>query len=112
MLLASGAFGFVGLDRNRPVDHAIRPAPLRPEQDHGQRPVGGNLVVIGGMMSMLIGATIVGQFRKGLVTPDHWYVVVLMAALAACFYFASLRQTAALLLSRRERLLAVVEGRA
>jgi hypothetical protein len=32
--------------------------------------------------------------------------------LAVCFYFASLQRAAAILPSRREKLLAVVEGRA
>ncbi len=72
----------------------------------------GNVVVVGGMMFVLMGPMIAAKVRKGLITPDHWLVVVALAALAAGFYFASLRQAAALLLSRRERLLAVVEGRA
>ena len=54
----------------------------------------------------------IGQARKDIIAPDHWFVVVALAALAACFYFASLRRATASLLSRREALLAVVEGKA
>jgi hypothetical protein len=72
----------------------------------------GNLVVVGGMMVMLMAPMMIGRFHKGVITPDRWLVVVAMAALAVGFYFASLRRASAILLSRREGLLAVLEGRA
>jgi hypothetical protein len=72
----------------------------------------GNLVVIGGMMSMLFVPMMVGQFHKHVFSPDHWWAAVLLAALAASFYFASLRLATAILPARRERILAVVEGKA
>jgi hypothetical protein len=72
----------------------------------------GNLVVVGGMMVMLMGPMIIGQVRKDIIVPDRWWIVAILAVLAFCFYLASLRLATAVLFSRRERLLAVVEGRA
>ena len=113
MLLASGMFGlfaFHGAGLWTTLYGARR---CDPNKTMGNDlSLAGNLVVMGGMIGVLMSPMIVGQIHKGLITPDHWLVVVALAGLAACFYFASLRQTTALLLSRRERLLAVVEGRA
>jgi hypothetical protein len=64
------------------------------------------------MMALLMGPMMVGQFRKGVLTPERWWVAMALAALAAYFYLFSLRRAGAILVTRRERLLAVVEGRA
>jgi len=113
MLLASGTFGLFAFHGAGLWTTLYGPRRCDPNKTMGNDlSLAGNLVVIGGMMSMLIGPMLYGQFHKGAVTPDHWLVVVAMAVAAACFYFASLRRATALLLSRREGLLAVVEGKA
>ena len=113
MLLASGAFGLFAFHGAGLWTTLYGPRRSDPAKTMGNDlSLAGNLVVVGGMMVMLMGPMIVGHLRKGVIVPDHWFVVVVLAALAACFYFASLRRATAILSSRRERLLAVVEGRA
>jgi hypothetical protein len=113
MLLASGVFGLFAFHGVGLWTTLYGPRRCDPNKTMGNDlSLAGNLVVVGGMMSVLLGPMIAGQFHKGLITPDRWLVVVALAAVAVCFYFASLRRTTALLLSRREKLLAVVEGRA
>jgi hypothetical protein len=72
----------------------------------------GNIALIGTTMILLMGSMMMGQFRKGVLTPERWWIVLALAALAAYFYLFSLRRTSAILVTRRERLLTVVEGRA
>jgi hypothetical protein len=113
MLLASGVFGLFAFHGMGLWTTLYGPRRCDPNKTMGNDlSLAGNLVVIGGMMVMLMGPMVLGQFRKGVITPGHWLVVVAMAALAACFYFASLRRATEILSSRRETLLAVVEGRA
>jgi hypothetical protein len=113
MLLASGAFGLFAFHGAGLWTTLYGPRRCDPNKTMGNDlSLAGNLVVVGGMMTMLIGPMTLGRFRKDVVAPDHWFVVVVLAALAACFYFASLRRATAVLSSRRERLLAVVEGKA
>jgi hypothetical protein len=71
----------------------------------------GNSVVVGGMLVLLIGMNIVGQFWKNAVSPDHWWVVLLIALAAAGFYFSSLKRATSILNARRELLLGIVEGK-
>lgn len=113
MLLASGAFGlftFHGAGLWTTLYGARRSDPNKTMGN--DLSLVGNLVVIGGMLVMLMGPMVIGQVRKGFITPDRWLVVVGLAALAACFYLASLRRAPAMLSSRREALLAIVEGKA
>jgi hypothetical protein len=72
----------------------------------------GNIALIGTMVVLLMGPMTVGQIRKGVLTPERWWIAMLLAALAAYFYLFSLRRAGALLVTRREKLLAVVEGKA
>jgi hypothetical protein len=118
MLLASGAFGLFAFHGAGLWTTLYGPRRCDPNKTMGNDlSLAGNLVVIGGMMAMLMGPMIAGQMylgvrHKHLFSPDRWWMVVVLAALAVCFYFASLQRAAAILPSRREKLLAVVEGRA
>lgn len=113
MLLLSGIFGlflFHGLGLWTTL---YGPRRCDPNKTMGNDlSLAGNIVLIGGTFSLLFGPMVFGQFHKGLVTPDRWPFVLALAALAILFYFASLRRATAILPARRERLLAVVEGRA
>lgn len=71
----------------------------------------GNLVVIGGMMSALFTPQVLKKFLPAAVSPENWYCAYVLAAIAFGFYVISLRATATLFLSKREELLAVVEGK-
>jgi hypothetical protein len=113
MLLASGVFGlcfFHGVGLWTTLYGARRADPNKTMGN--DLSLVGNVVVVGGMMAMLIGPMTVGQFHKGLIAPDRWLVAVGLAALAACFYLFSLRSAPAILSSRREALLAVLERKA
>ncbi len=72
----------------------------------------GNVVLIGGMLGMLLGIRFLAAAWKGSVTPDHWWWSVIVASLAAVFYFTSLKAAETALPARRERLLALLEGKA
>jgi hypothetical protein len=63
------------------------------------------------MLVLLIGMNIVGQFWKNAVSPEHWWVVLLIALAAAGFYFSSLKRATSILNARRELLLGIVEGK-
>ena len=113
MLLASGVFGLFTFHGLGLWTTLYGPRRCDPNKTKGNDlSLAGNLVVIGGMLSKLMGPMMIGQFHKGLITPDRWPAVAALAALAICFYFASLSRATAVFLSRREALLAVVEGRA
>jgi hypothetical protein len=43
--------------------------------------------------------------------PDKWWMTIPMVLLAAAFYSSSLKRAGAMLLARREKMLAIVEGR-
>jgi hypothetical protein len=45
------------------------------------------------------------------LAPDKWWMAIPAVLLAAAFYFSSLERAGTMLLARREKLLAIVEGR-
>ena len=113
MLLASGIFGLFGFHGAGLWVTLFAPRRCDPDKTMGNDlSLLGNIVVVGGMMTMLMGPMIIGKIHKNAITPDRWWIAVTMAALAACFYFASLRAASAAFSSRREQLLRVVEGKA
>jgi hypothetical protein len=71
----------------------------------------GNIVLIGGILTCLSIPQILRKTAPGVITPRHWWMSALLAALAAVFFRVSLERTGGLLRQRREQLLAVVEGR-
>jgi hypothetical protein len=113
MLIASGAFGLFGFHGAGLWITLYGPRRCDPNKTMGNDlSLAGNIAVMGGMLSLLMGPMIVSRIWKHAIDPADWWGVVILAALAAGFYFASLRRATAMLPSRRERLLAVVEGRA
>jgi hypothetical protein len=71
----------------------------------------GNIVVIGGMLALLFGPQLAAKAWPAAVTPEYWWATPLLAGVAAVFYFASLRSASTLFRSRREQLMALMEGR-
>jgi len=66
--------------------------------------MGGGLVVVAAPRALLIA-------WPAALAPDKWWMAIPMVLLAAAFYFSSLKRAGAMLLARREKLLAIVEGR-
>ena len=73
--------------------------------------LGGNILVIGGVLAAVLGPRLVYRVWKVPFQPENWWMALAAAALAVVLYRASLNASARLFASRRERLLAVVEGR-
>jgi hypothetical protein len=73
--------------------------------------LGGNIVLIGGMLAALLLPRLLYRFWPAAVSPDGWWMVLPLPALAIALYFATLRAAGPRFVARREKLLAVVEGR-
>jgi hypothetical protein len=81
----------------------------------------GNIVVIGSVLTCVSAPQMLSRLAPGLVSlekvslekvsPENWWML-LPASLAIAIYLASLRAAGAVFASRREQLLAVVEGKA
>jgi hypothetical protein len=71
----------------------------------------GNATLAGASPVMALGPTLLARFRPGLVSPEHWCATLVMAMAAGLHYFASLNAAAAAFQSRRERLMALLEGK-
>jgi hypothetical protein len=72
----------------------------------------GNIVLIGCVVSGIFVPQLLYHRAPGLLDPANWWMMAPLALGAAIFYVLSLRAASGLLASRRERLMAVVEGRA
>ena len=73
--------------------------------------LGGNILVIGGVLTALLGPRLLRRAWPAPFQPQNWWMILVLAALAAVLYRVSLNAACALFNPRRERLLAVVEGR-
>ena len=73
--------------------------------------LGGNVVLIGSVILAMLLPRLLHHFYPFLVTPDAWYMVLPLPVLAVLVYRFSLRAAGPVFRNRRERLLAVVEGR-
>ena len=71
----------------------------------------GNIVVIAGMLGALFTPQVLARVLPAAIAPENWWDMLPLAAAAFLFYVISLRATTTLFVSRREELLAVVEGR-
>jgi hypothetical protein len=71
----------------------------------------GNIVVIGGMLTLLFGPQVLAKMQPAFLSPAIWWTTPLTAVAAVVFYFASLRFTTALFRKRREQLMALLEGK-
>ena len=72
----------------------------------------GNVILIGGMIGSMFLPQILFHLAPALVDPANWWLAIPIVALAVGFYRVSLRLAGARLAGRRERLMAIVEGRA
>ena len=72
----------------------------------------GNLVTIGSAMGSVFLPQALVRLAPAWFSPDHWWLWLAPLALAVLFYLVSLGAVSARFAGRRERLLAVVEGRA
>jgi hypothetical protein len=71
----------------------------------------GNIVLIGGMMTSIFLPEVLAKFAPAMIAAENWWITLATVTLAVAFFAVSLRASAGMLLSRREKLLAVVEGR-
>jgi hypothetical protein len=71
----------------------------------------GNTVLIGGIMVVMFAPQLLAQIWPAALAPDKWWMAIPVVLLAAAFYSSSLEHAGRLLLARREKLLAIVEGR-
>jgi hypothetical protein len=74
--------------------------------------LGGNILLIGGMMLAMFLPRLLHKFQPALVSPESWWIYLPLPALALAFYLVTLKSAGPLFVTRREKLLAVVEGRA
>jgi hypothetical protein len=72
----------------------------------------GNLAVVGVTLACMFLPMALHFAAPAAVSPANWWLTLPPAALAVAFYAASLRGASAAFPARRERLLAVVEGKA
>ena len=73
--------------------------------------LGGNIVLIGGMLVAMFLPRLLHRFQPALVSPESWWMYLPLPALALAFYMATLKSAGPVFVTRREKLLAVVEGR-
>jgi len=73
--------------------------------------LGGNIVLIGGIMVSIVLPMVLRKVAPALVSPQNWWTGPGAALAAVAFFVLSLRAAQGLFRQRRERLLAVVEGR-
>ena len=73
--------------------------------------LGGNVVLIGSMFCALLVPRALHRWYPAAVTPEAWLLFLPLPFLAALLYRISLRAAGPLFSARREKLLAVVEGR-
>jgi hypothetical protein len=71
----------------------------------------GNATLIGAALTLVLVPMQLAKFRPEIVSPDYWWATPPMAVAAIVLYFASLRSAAAVFRTRRERLMAMLEGR-
>jgi len=73
--------------------------------------LGGNIVLIGGMLACLFLPQVVIRVAPASVSAGNWWGSVPLTLAGIGFYVVSLKFTSRMFVARRERLLAVVEGR-
>jgi hypothetical protein len=73
--------------------------------------LGGNILLIGGMLVAMFLPRVLYKVQPSLVSPESWWMLVPLPVLAIAFYVTSLKSAGPVFISRREQLLAVVEGR-
>ena len=73
--------------------------------------LGGNIVLIGGMMlAIFLPRVLYGSSRRSY-RPESWWMILPLPVLAVAFYLDHSEAAGPIFMTRREQLLAVVEGR-
>ena len=73
--------------------------------------LGGNVVVIGGMICAMALPRVFYRFYPAVVSPGSWWMLAPLPVAAIVLYRLSLKLAGPIFWTRRERLLAVIEGR-
>ena len=73
--------------------------------------LGGNILLIGGMMLAMVLPRLLHKFQPALVSPESWWMFLPLPVLAVAFYLATLKSAGPVFVTRREKLLAIVEGK-
>jgi hypothetical protein len=73
--------------------------------------LGGNILLIGGMMLAMFLPRLLYKFQPAMVSPESWWMFLPLPVLALAFYLATLKSAGPVFVTRREKLLAIVEGR-
>jgi hypothetical protein len=73
--------------------------------------LGGNILLIGGMITALLLPRILHRFYPAAVSPASWWALIPLPLLAIVLYIVTLKLAGPVFTARRERLLAVIEGR-
>ena len=73
--------------------------------------LGGNILLIGGMMLAMLLPHLTYKIQPALVSPCSWWIWVPLPLLAFAFYLVTLQSAGPVFVNRREKLLAIVEGR-
>ncbi len=73
--------------------------------------LGGNILLIGGMLVSISLPRLLYKFHPALVSPESWWMFLPLPVLALAFYLATLKSAGPVFVARREKLLAIVEGR-
>jgi hypothetical protein len=71
----------------------------------------GNVVIIGGMMSLLFLPQVLLKGVSPEAARDNWWITPMLAVAALVFYAISLRFTTVLFRARREQIMALMEGK-
>jgi hypothetical protein len=72
--------------------------------------LGGNIMLIGAGVSIFLPRALY-YFAPALVAPESWWMWALLPVLAFAFYVTTLKYAGPVFVNRRERLLAIIEGR-
>ena len=73
--------------------------------------LGGNILLIGGMLLAVGLPQLLHKFLPAVVEPENWRMFLPLPALAFVFYRLSLQSAGPIFVTRREKLLAIVEGK-
>ncbi len=114
MLACSGVTGLFAFNACGIWVHSVQSA--QRELLHGNfgndLSLGGNNALLRGVILAMLVPRELYAFNPTAVSPEAWRMVVLLPVAAASVYFATLKAAGPIFMARREKLLAVVEGRA
>jgi hypothetical protein len=71
----------------------------------------GNVILIGAMMALVFLPRVAAESWPDMFRSGYWWVTLAAAAVAAGIYWMSLERASVWFRARRERLLAIMEGR-